>query len=70
MSSGKSREHMQRVLETQARIAAERAAAEAPGADPQMTMPLIVEVKNGPAKARSRRQRKRSKTEQPHLGNL
>jgi hypothetical protein len=58
-----------RVLENQARIAAERAVAEN-GADPQMTMPLIVEVKNDPARLRRRRQRRKAKPEQPHLGNL
>jgi hypothetical protein len=70
MLSGKSREHRLRVLENQARIAAGEVSAAALDADPQMTMPLVVEVKGSPAKQRRRRQRKRSKTEQPHLGDL
>jgi hypothetical protein len=70
MAPDKSREHRLRVLENQARIAAERAAAARGGDDQQMTMPLIVEVKNGPERLRRRRPRKKSKTEQPHLGNL
>ena len=65
----KSREHRIRVLENQAKLAAEKAAQ--PGSEPQLRMPLLVEVKcNAAAKPQPRRSRSRSRTEQPDLGDL
>jgi hypothetical protein len=70
MGPGKSRDHRLRVLENQARVAAERQATAELGAERQMTMPLIVEVKTSPATQRARRSRKRRKAEQPLLGDM
>ena len=70
MVSDKSRDHRLRVLENQKRIAAKDVASVGPEGDPQMTMPLIVEVKTNPVRSRGRRLRKRSKGEQPSLGDM
>jgi hypothetical protein len=61
-----------RVLQNQAKLAAERSAPAAPAAhDPQLRMPLIVEVRpGGSANQPSRRVRRRSTTDQPDLGEL
>jgi hypothetical protein len=58
-------------LENQARLAAERVTPEQDRGDPQMQMPLIVEVKcEGRAARRRRRVRRRPETDQPELGEL
>jgi hypothetical protein len=61
-----------RVLENQAKLAAQRSAPAAQEQrDPQLRMPLIVEVRpGGNANQPSRRARRRSATEQPDLGEL
>lgn len=61
-----SREHAERVLEHQAKIAAEHARG-APARDPQLNMPLIVEVKSAVAKRPARRRRRKSGLAQPDL---
>jgi hypothetical protein len=61
-----------RVLENQAKLAAERSApaAQEPR-DPQLRMPLIVEVRpGGTAVQPSRRSRRRAAIAQPDLGEL
>lgn len=69
--SSKSREHRMRVLEYQARIAAESGAPEEKLSDPQAKMPLIMEVKgSGSSKQPARRSRRKSGTTQPNLGDL
>ena len=72
MQPPKSREHRMRVLQYQAKCAAESVVPpERGGADAQMRMPLIVEVKIGtPAKRRAQRQRGTSSKDQPNLGDL
>jgi hypothetical protein len=70
MLPSKSREHRMRVLENQARIAAERTGPAEGVADPQKRMPLLVEVKSSPPKQRSRRTRDRPKTDQADFGDL
>lgn len=70
MLSSKSREHRLRVLENQARLAAARDAAAGQRGDPQIKMPLIVEVKaQEGAKQRIRRSRSKRPT-QPEFGEL
>ena len=65
-----SKSHRLRVLENQAKLAAERDAAAGKRRDPQMKMPLIVEVK-APEGARQRVRRSRSKRPaQPEFGDL
>jgi hypothetical protein len=65
--SSKSREHRMRVLANQSRAAAELRASEAK-LDPQLKIPLIVEVKqSGGAVQRKRRVRRPRDTEQPEL---
>ncbi|HEY7578595.1 MAG TPA: hypothetical protein VH855_13445 [Acetobacteraceae bacterium] len=59
-----------RVLENQARQAAEVVAPAAHGGDPQMKMPLIVEVKSTPRKERRRRPPAKPKAEQPGLEDI
>jgi hypothetical protein len=72
MDPSKSREHRMRVLQNQMKLAAERGVATRVGhADPQMKMPLIVEVKgNAATKPRVRRSRGGSRKGQPELGEL
>ena len=65
-----SREHRIRVLENQAKIAAERDASDRNGRDPQLKMPLIVEVKRSDAKPPPRRSRRKQDVGQPNLGDL
>jgi hypothetical protein len=72
MPPSKSHEHRMRVLENQTKLAAARGVpAERRAADPQLRIPLIVEVKE-PAgtKQRARRPRGKARTEQPDLGDL
>ncbi len=70
MPLSKSLEHRMRVLENQAKLAAERAASSRnERADPQMRMPLLVEVKSAPATKRARA-RGRARASQPDLGDL
>jgi len=65
--SSKSREHRMRVLANQSRAAAELGASGAK-LDPQLQIPLIVEVKqSGDAVQRKRRVRRPRDTEQPEL---
>jgi hypothetical protein len=59
-----------RVLQNQARLAAERTAPSAGVADAQTEMPLLVEVKSCPPKQRNRRARARSKADQADLGDM
>ncbi len=61
-----------RVLENLAKRAADRGARPEPGgADQQLRMPLIVEVKEAPGtKRRAQRARRRSRAEQPDLEDL
>jgi hypothetical protein len=61
-----------RVLENLAKLAAGRGARPEPaGADPQLKMPLIVEVKGtAGAKPRLRRARRRPRADQPDLDDL
>jgi len=59
-----------RVLQNQARLAAERAATGEGHADPQTRMPLLVEVKSCPPKQRTRRGRTRSRADQADLGDM
>jgi hypothetical protein len=67
MLSSKSREHRMRVLENQARLAAERGAAN----NPQMQMPLLVEVKSkADVRPTVRRPRRKARLEQPDLDSL
>ena len=68
----KSREHRLRVLENQMKLAgASGVSAHGGPSDPQMRMPLVVEVKGGTAtKQRVRRSRGRSRKDQPELGEL
>ena len=67
MISSKSRAHRQRVLDNLAKCTAEREAAARN--EPQMRMPLLVEVKSGTgAKQRKQRSRGRSRKDQPELG--
>jgi hypothetical protein len=72
MVSAKSREHRVRVLENLAKDAGERGVAARPGqSDPQMRMPLIVEVKGGGStKQPIRRSRGGSRKDQPDLAEL
>ena len=66
-----SREHRARVLKNQTRIAAERIDSDQDRRDPQLRMPLIVEVKQSSnEKRRARRTRRKSETDQPDLGKL
>jgi hypothetical protein len=69
--SSESRAHRIRVLENQEQIAAERDGSGEITRDPQIKMPLIVEVKgsgnSGPPVLRPRR---KSQTNQPELGDL
>jgi len=70
--SEKSREHRMRVLQNQSKLAAERSvpAAQEPR-DPQLRMPLIVEVKpGGIANQPPRRPRRKAAIDQPDLGKL
>jgi hypothetical protein len=70
MLSSKSREHRLRVLENQAKLAARDVAASGQCGDPQMKMPLIVEVKTQEgARQRARRARAKRPT-QPEIGDL
>jgi hypothetical protein len=62
--SEKSREHRQRVLEHQAKLAAERGATHGLQRDGQLAMPLIVEVKDSPKKPRARRPRRNAQVRQ------
>lgn len=66
----KSREHRLRVLQNQARLAAEQAAASEPPGDRQTKIPLLVEIKRCPPKQRNRRTRNKSKADQADLGDL
>jgi hypothetical protein len=72
MQPSKSHEHRMRVLENQAKLAAGRGAtAEQAGADPQLKIPLIVEVKEPVGtKQRARRSRGKPRGVQPDLGDL
>jgi len=66
-----SREHRIRVLENQAKIAAERNASERNGHDSQLKMPLIVEVRRSTTtKPPARRTRRKPETGQTDLGDL
>ena len=66
-----SREHRARVLKNQTRIAAERIGSDQDRRDPQLKIPLIVEVKRSAnAKQPARRTRRKSETDQPDLGKL
>jgi hypothetical protein len=65
-----TREHRMRVLENQAKLAAEHSASDRNGRDPQLKMPLIVEVKRGATKPTPRRTRRKQDTGQPNLGDL
>ena len=58
-------------LKNQTRIAAERIDSDQDRRDPQLRMPLIVEVKQSSnEKRRARRTRRKSETDQPDLGKL
>jgi hypothetical protein len=57
----KSREHRIRVLEHQAKIAAERTIGDSAQRDRQLKMPLIVEVSTGGAKRQRARRGRRAK---------
>lgn len=71
MISSKSREHRIRVLENLSKHAGLRVSARGAQGDPQMRMPLIVEVKDGEAtKQRVRRSRRGARKHQPELGEL
>ena len=72
MGASRSHEHRLRVLENQARLAADRGTSPAERrVDPQLKMPLIVEVKAAAeAKPRSRRSRGKTRGEQSDLGDL
>jgi hypothetical protein len=72
MISSKSREHRIRVLENQTKLAGDPGVtSRTERAEPQMRMPLIVEVKSGATtKQRPRRTRGRSGKGQPELGEL
>ena len=72
MGASRSHEHRLRVLENQARLAADRGTSPAERrVDPQLRMPLIVEVKAAAgAKPRSRRSRGKTRGEQSDLGDL
>jgi hypothetical protein len=59
-----------RVLENQAKTAAERSPADRNGRDPQLKIPLIVEVKRSATKPPPRRTRRKQDTGQPNLGDL
>jgi hypothetical protein len=65
-----SREHRMRVLENQAKIAAERSASVGNARDPQLKIPLIVEVKRSATKPPPRRTRRKPDPGQPDLGDL
>jgi len=67
----KSRDHRLRVLENLAKAAAAREeAARQRGHEPQMRMPLIVEVKSKPTAKQRTRRSPRSRAGQPKLGDL
>ena len=67
----KSREHRQRVLENQAKLAAHRAAAEQVAGAAQLNMPLLVEVKCSEAgKPLARRGKRKTRHDQPGFGGL
>ncbi len=72
MLPSKSREHRLRVLENQIKLASEGSLPTRGGqGDPQMRMPLVVEVKgSATTKQRVRRSRGRSRTDQPEFGEL
>jgi hypothetical protein len=59
-----------RVLQNQARLAAERTAASEPSTDRQTKIPLLVEIKSCPPKQRGRRPRTKSKADQADLGDI
>jgi hypothetical protein len=59
-----------RVLENQAKTAAERSPSDRNGRDPQLKIPLIVEVKRSATKPPPRRTRRKQDTGQPNLGDL
>jgi len=66
----KSLGHRLRVLENQAKLAAKSAAPSEPQ-NPQLTMPLLVEVRaNAETKQRVRRPRAKPRTHQPDFGEL
>ena len=69
MLSPKTLAHRLRVLENQAKLAAERDAARP--SETQMTMPLLVEVRapEGPT-PRVRRARSKTRAHQPEFGDL
>jgi hypothetical protein len=67
----KSRDHRLRVLENLVKAAAEREdASRQEPRDPQMRMPLIVEVKSKPTAKQRARRSPRSRAGQPKLGDL
>jgi hypothetical protein len=70
--SSKSREHRMRVLENQEKRAAERNGSGERTHDPQMEIPLIVEVKGTGTSKRPRmlRPRRKSQANEPELGDL
>jgi hypothetical protein len=72
MQPSKSHEHRMRVLENQVKLAAgQGVTAEQRGVDPQLKIPLIVEVKEpAGSKQRVRRSRGKARAEQPDLGDL
>ena len=72
MLSSKSREHRLRVLENQAKLAADHGSPVKPRrGDPQLKMPLIVEVKaTAGTKQRVRRSRGKPRTDQADFGDL
>ena len=72
MAASRSREHRLRVLENQARLAADRGGSpEVRRVDPQLKMPLLVEVKAAAGtKQRARRSRGKSQSDQSDLGDL
>jgi hypothetical protein len=66
-----SREHRQRVLENQLRLAAQRDSPERTATGTQLKMPLLVEVKcGGAAKRPVRRSRRTAKNAQSDFGEL
>jgi hypothetical protein len=72
MLPSKSREHRLRVLENQAKLAADRDGRGPNQGDSQLKIPLLVEVKHGAntKQPKARRARRKSASDQPDFEDL
>jgi hypothetical protein len=63
-------EHRRRVLEHQAKLAAERRTSEAAPSDPQLRIPLVGEVRRSDGAQAPKRRRKKPNADQLKLGDF